>query len=78
MDFDLGKLTLVGWLVLLITTAIIITGIAMVAMSSGGAEIAETRGGKRIIAFILLGVGAGFFVACKYGLAKIGLPMFRS
>lgn len=77
MDFDLGKLTIVGWLVLLITTAIIITGLAMAAFSEGGGEFMGTRGGKRIVAFIMLAIGAGFFVVCKYGLARIGLPMFR-
>lgn len=80
MDFDLSKLTPVGWLVFFVTGAIIMTGIFLMAFTAAPAagEVANTRGGKKIMAGIAIGIGAAFFLACKFGLAKIGLPMFRS
>lgn len=83
MDFDLGKLTLVGWLVFLATGAIMMTGIIMMAFSADAAPdaagaVAATKGGKKIMAGIAIGVGVAFFLACKFGLGKIGLPMFRN
>ena len=83
MNFDLSKLTLVGWLVFFTTGAIIMTGIFMMVFSAQAATgtagaVAETRGGKKIMAYIALGVGVAFFLAGKFGLGNIGFPMFRS
>ena len=79
MDFDLGKLTLVGWIVLLATAAIFLAGAFLVAMAPGGEEaVAASRGSRKMIAYVLMGVAAVFFVVCRIVLGKIGLPMFRS
>lgn len=82
-NFDLGKLTLVGWLVFIATGAIIMTGIFMMAFSADAATgtagtVAVSKGGKKIMAVIAMAAGVGFFLACKFGLGKIGFPMFRS
>ena len=82
MNFDLAKLTLVGWLVFFATGAIILTGVFIMAFSVSDAPgavgaVAESKGGKKIMAVIAIGVGVAFFLACMFGLKKIGLPMFR-
>ncbi|HUE73592.1 MAG TPA: hypothetical protein VMP01_22130 [Pirellulaceae bacterium] len=78
MDFDLGKLTVVGWLVLLATAGIFLAGAYMVAVTPGGQEAVDaSRGSRRMIAYVLMGVAAAFFVVCRLVLGKIGLPMFR-
>lgn len=79
MDFDLGTLTIVGWLVFFFTLVIIGAGTYFMVSTAAPAvgDAAHTNDGRKVMAGISLGAGVAFFVACKFFLKKIGLPMFK-
>jgi hypothetical protein len=76
-NFDLSRLTVVGWLLSLTTTALFI-GLAIwfasTAMGPGGRI---SKGEAKLYGFGGLVVFAGFFVGCRWILESIGIRIVR-
>jgi hypothetical protein len=84
LHIDLTKLTLVGWLIMLLTIAMVLgvtVGLAFLLQAAGLAlETPEGQRRRWVMGLCLLagvGAGAGFFQASRRLCRSLGLPFLR-
>lgn len=76
-NFDLSRLTAVGWLLSLVTVALFLGLAFWFAANSTGADGRMSKGEVKLYGFIGLAVFAGFFLGCRWILEGIGIQVVR-
>ena len=76
-NFDLSRLTLVGWLLSLVTVGLFIGLAIWFASNSMTPDSRLSKGETKLYGFIGIAVFAGFFLGCRWILESIGLQVVR-
>jgi uncharacterized ion transporter superfamily protein YfcC len=77
-NFDLGRLTLAGWVLSLLSLIVFLTvvGIATSSLEDAGVKQAS-RGDIKVLGTISLGITVAFFLASKWTLEKFNINLFK-
>lgn len=76
-NFDLSRLTVVGWLLSLVTVALFLGLAFWFAANSMGPEGRLSKGEVKLYGFVGVAVFAGFFLGCRWILEAIGIQVVR-
>jgi hypothetical protein len=79
-NFDVAKLTLSGWLLFLVTTALLLGASFLLAFQAK--DVADTalqnRASQRILGYTMLAFCVVFFVVVRKLLEKLGVVIYRA
>jgi hypothetical protein len=77
-NFDLGRLTIVGWLLLLLSFILLCIGVSMTNSSLANAGVKEISSGAiKILSIINIGAVVAFFLTSKWILEKLGIKILK-